>query len=243
MTLEKCRVLNRDQIKLLAIIAMTFNHTAHVLLPGGTVLCEVFEDIGYFTAMTMCFFLVEGYRYTRSRRDYAKRLLAFALISQAPYMLALRFLQLNVLFTLLVCFLILWVMDSAMAPWRKKLAIFGLFLLSFFCDWSFMLPLGAILFRRAEGRPRGQVLAYAVVGGIFYLMNIPGYAAPGAAYAMLHSFYAALGIIASAIAVLLLYNGRKSERGGALGKWFFYIYYPAHLTVLWIIREAVARTI
>lgn len=239
MALKNLQVLNRDQIKLLAVIAMTFNHISHALLAPGTVLCEVFEDIGYFTAMTMCFFLVEGYRYTRSKRAYAKRLLLFALVSEIPYVLALGFYQLNVLFTLLVSFLVLWVMDSAMAPWKKRLSICGLFLVSCGCDWAFMLPLGAILFKRAEGQPRRQALAYAVVGGIFWLMNIPGYAPPGAAYAMLHSFYATLGIIASAVAALVLYNGKRSERAGAFNKWFFYIYYPAHLTVLWIIRGAV----
>ena len=33
----------------------------------------------------LCFFLVEGYRYTHSRKKYALRLLIFALISQVPY--------------------------------------------------------------------------------------------------------------------------------------------------------------
>lgn len=127
MTLENCKILNRDQIKLLAVVTMTLNHFAHVFLTPGTVLCEVLQDIGYFTAMTMCFFLVEGYRYTRSRRDYARRLLAFAILSQVPYVLALGIYQLNVLFTLLICFLILCLMDSAMAPWKRRLSIFGLF--------------------------------------------------------------------------------------------------------------------
>ena len=42
--------LNRDQIKFIAIITMTFNHIAHGLMTSGTLLYEVFEDIGYFTA-------------------------------------------------------------------------------------------------------------------------------------------------------------------------------------------------
>ena len=36
----------------------------------------------------MCWFLVEGYRYTRSVKKYAGRLLIFAVISQLPYYLA-----------------------------------------------------------------------------------------------------------------------------------------------------------
>ena len=104
--LESCRVLNRDQIKMLAVIAMTFNHIAHVLLSPGSVIYEVFQDIGYFTAITMCFFLLEGYRYTHSRKEYGKRLLIFALISEAPFLLAMGYFQMNVIFTLFICFLI-----------------------------------------------------------------------------------------------------------------------------------------
>ena len=36
-------------------------------------------DIGYFTAITMCYFLVEGYHYTRSVKNYALRLLVFGI--------------------------------------------------------------------------------------------------------------------------------------------------------------------
>ena len=70
--------------------------------------------IGYFTAVTMCYFLVEGYGQTRSKRNYAARLLVFALLAQLPYQLAFPdygmagFVQLNMLFTLLLCFLCCW---------------------------------------------------------------------------------------------------------------------------------------
>ena len=62
----KC--INRDVIKYIAMFTMLLNHISHVLLPGGTVMKEVFEDVGYFTAVTMCFFLVEGYQYTKSKK-------------------------------------------------------------------------------------------------------------------------------------------------------------------------------
>ena len=240
MTLENCKILNRDQIKLLAVVTMTLNHFAHVFLTPGTVLCEVLQDIGYFTAMTMCFFLVEGYRYTRSKRDYAKRLLLFGLLSEVPYVLILEFYQLNVLFTLLICFLILCLMDSAMAPWKRRLSIFGLFLVSCFCDWAFMLPLGAVLLKRGEGQPRRQALAYAVVAGIFWLMNIPGYMDGGVGYALHHSVYAQLGLKASAAAVGVLYNRKRSPPRGPLSRWVLYIYYPAHIILLWAISQLVS---
>lgn len=52
--------LTRDAIKYLAIFTMLLNHIANVLLPENTILWEVLVDIGYFTAITMCYFLVGG---------------------------------------------------------------------------------------------------------------------------------------------------------------------------------------
>lgn len=243
--LSSCRVLDRDQIKLLAIITMTFNHISHVLMTPGSILAEVFEDIGYFTAVTMCFFLAEGYRYTRSKKAYAQRLLIFALISQVPYVLAVGFFQLNVLFTLFICFLIFCVMDSSLPDLQKNLLLTGLVLFTVICDWAVVLAIAAILFKRNEGSPRGQAAAYGIVAVLFWSLNIPGYAPPDAAYpllsghAILHGFYASLGIIASAVVTLVLYNGKRSERlaGSSFAKWSFYIYYPAHLLILWAIGQ------
>lgn len=243
--LETCRVLNRDQIKMLAIITMTFNHIAHVLLVPGSLLFEVFEDIGYFTAITMCFFLLEGYHYTRSRKAYAKRLLIFALISEIPFLLAMGYFQMNVIFTLFICFLIFCVMDSGLAGWQRSLIVLGLVLSTVICDWALLLAIAAVLFKKNENHPRGLAFAYGIMFAIFWLMNIPGYAPAGAVYpllsgsAILHGFFAALGIAASGVATLVLYNGRKSEKYVKFNKWFFYIYYPAHLLLLWLIRTFV----
>ena len=70
--------LNRDQIKYIAVFTMLLNHVANIFLQPGTFACEALKDIGYFTAPVMCWFLVEGYRYTRSVKKYAGRLLIFA---------------------------------------------------------------------------------------------------------------------------------------------------------------------
>ena len=79
------RVLNRDMIKYIAITAMLLNHIANIFLVPGTLWYEVLVDIGYFTAITMCYFLVEGFRYTHSRKQYALRLFGFGVVSQVPF--------------------------------------------------------------------------------------------------------------------------------------------------------------
>lgn len=41
---------------------------------------------------------------------------------------------------------------------------------------------------------------------------------------------------ALAFLVLLLYNGRRGFVTSKAGKYAFYVYYPAHLMVLWAIK-------
>ena len=138
--------MNREQIKLLAIIAMTVNHTAFALVPKGTMLYEIMLDIGYLTAVTMCYFLVEGYYYTSSKVAYMQRLLIVALISQIPYTLALGLKQLNMLFTLLICFVVLLVMDKVKPKILMITLVCILFCMTYYCDWAFKAVTFTVLF-------------------------------------------------------------------------------------------------
>lgn len=107
------RVLNRDVIKYIAMFTMLLNHISHILLKEVTFLSELFVDVGYFTAITMCYFMVEGYRYTRSKKKYGRRLLLFAIISQFPYSLAFGIENgFSMIYTLFLCFMILVVREK-----------------------------------------------------------------------------------------------------------------------------------
>ena len=97
----------RDTIKYFAMFVMLLNHISYIFMETGTFWAEFFTDIGYFTAITMCYFLVEGFTYTHSRKQYGKRLLVFAVLSQLPYSLShtkgriLNITEMNMMFTLL----------------------------------------------------------------------------------------------------------------------------------------------
>ncbi|MFR3320893.1 MAG: TraX family protein [Lachnospiraceae bacterium] len=150
-------MLNRDTIKYLAILAMLLNHIANLFLAPGTLLCEIFLDIGYFTAITMCYFLVEGFHFTHSKRKYGQRLLLSPFSHRVPFMLAFHTPTGNMLLTLFLCFLILICMERLpFASVRCRIEIAGLVLLSCFCDWAGFAALFTVLFAQA-GQDRKRI--------------------------------------------------------------------------------------
>ena len=58
---ENYRILNRDAIKYIAAFTMLLNHVALIWMRPESVVANIFENIGYFTAITTCYFLVEDF--------------------------------------------------------------------------------------------------------------------------------------------------------------------------------------
>ena len=57
--------------------------------------------------------------------------------------------------------------------------------------------------------------------------------------AVLLGLLSGTGIAASAIVILFCYNGKRARRGRTFSKWFFYIFYPGHLLVLYLLKRFV----
>lgn len=120
--------LNSNKLKLVAIICMALDHFAMVffyrrveimpLCPRNIFyfyyICRI---LGRLALPIFIFLMSEGYRYTKDKKKYLIRLFIFAIISEIPYNLAdaKRFffpLEQNILFTLGLSFLNLWLVDT-----------------------------------------------------------------------------------------------------------------------------------
>lgn len=55
---------------------------------------------------------------------------------------------------------------------------------------------------------------------------------------ILRSLGAVAGIFLSAVCIIYLYNGQQGKKHRTFSKWFFYIFYPAHLLILGLLRLA-----
>ena len=240
-------VLSRDAIKYIAMFTMLLNHIAQIFMTPGAFWTEVFTDVGYFTAPVMCWFLVEGYGYTRSKRRYGLRLAAFAALSEVPFCLAftegavLDYCGMNMIFTLLVCFLILEAGEKVHSGLLRRLAQAGLTLLTVILpsDWSLLAPAYTLLFAWAKGSRRKARWAFFWAVLLFWwLLWLSGAGRP-IWLQLLASLGGAAGVALAAAAILYLYNGRRAEHDQRFAKWFFYWFYPAHLLALGLLRLAV----
>lgn len=234
--------LSRDAVKLAAMATMACNHFALALMPYATLWREVLVDIGCFTAVTMCYFLVEGYRYTRSRKAYALRLLGFGVVAQPIYLAALGVNQLNMLFTLFFCFLLIWAMDAFAGRWYRYPVAAALVLVTAWCDWPVLAAGFTLLFVVCGplGR-RWTGACFVMAAALFFAFNYTNYAAVGwePAAAACHAGWSCVGILAAGAVILFLYNGKRSAFGlrhPRLSKYFFYAFYPGHLALLAVAR-------
>lgn len=221
------------------MITMFCNHFAYVFLEEGSIGQEVMIDIGYFTAITMCYFLVEGYHYTRSVKNYALRLLIFGTLSQLPFMLALKQKNLNMMFSLLLCLGVVWIKDHVKNKGERTALLCVMVCCSLWTDWALLAPVFTILFANAYRDRRKLTLAYVKAVGLFLLLNVLSYERDyNVGMTLVHSAGACIGLVVSGVIILYVYNKEKRRNVYVWEKWFFYGFYPVHLLVLWLIKFA-----
>ena len=232
--------LNSNHLKLIAIIAMTVDHFTDLFYPGFPIAVRpiTMHLIGRLTAPIMWFFIAEGYHYTKNIRKYMFRLGLFAVISHFAYCFAFGisiipfktgiFNQTSVMYPLFIAVVVMWLDDLKTEKLNHKLKTAIIFLLiwsAFPADWSCIAVLAIFQINKYRGNLPKQtismmewVVVYAIVS--FFFVD--------KAYGVV-----CLGVIL-VYPFLRMYNGERGKIKWL--KWFFYIYYPAHLLILGILR-------
>jgi hypothetical protein len=226
--------------------------------------------LGRVVAPIFLFMCAEGFRYTRSRKRYLMQLLVgFWAMNAANYVLSVAFpvegvqLMNNIFSTMFISALYMLCWDICAAGFKEKkagkvLGGIGLALLpvvsivpmmmmlnsdgtmahslviaiSFipnvmFVEGSFLFVILAVAFYVLRKHRLLQMLPLVLLAGFF--------------------LYAGRGepnniqwMIVFAAIPLLLYNGQRG-RGGRFNKYFFYVFYPAHIYIMYMIAWALQR--
>lgn len=202
-------------LKLIALFTMVIDHLGYVFFPEQ----EWMRWVGRITMPIFAYAIARGFHFTRDRKRYLIQLVILALASQIPYMLLFdKGWTLNMVF-----------------PW--SLAVLAL-----------MIPV--------------KYIHFTIIGVIALVMIPMDYSAfvillPMAIY---HFWFkkriawlalvSALGVLALialvsppfqwfALAALpLIFLLEPFDRRVRLNKWLFYLFYPVHIVVLWVIVQA-----
>lgn len=239
------KTINRDILKYIAIIGMTLQHFAdkffeYEVLSEASLLYWGFYLAGCITAPLMCYFLAEGYQYTRAKNKYASRLLIFAVIAQFPYALfwqetLIETIQsLNIIFNLLICFCALVVYEKVENKVLRWLIIIAFAALThLFCEWGAIPVLWVLLFNIFRDSKKLQLLSFAAGGLVDAVSSFIGgfvHNYLDAAHVFLYFAYFFVPFLAG-LFIYYFYSGKKG-RHPVFSKWFFYVYYPLHFLIL-----------
>lgn len=228
--------LTAFQLKVFAMILMVVDHL-YTYIPGMPMWMH---HPGRIVAPIFFYFIVEGFFYTRSRTKYAARVFMWAAIMFAgsaliqyvfPRDLALSN---NIFLSLGVGILLLCVMDYIK---RTKKYVIGI---------PAAVVIAALgLFTEASIIGIGMVLIFyffrekkvwlTIIYLLFSLIEVPSLLASGEVFTDMGLFgYNNQWMMVFALPFFWLYNG---ERGlnNTFTKYMFYIFYPAHLWIIYVI--------
>lgn len=227
--------LTSDILKLLAIIAMVIDHIAWAFMPFGSILGQLMHVIGRLTAPIMCFMIAEGYYKTKNIKKYALRLVIFALVSHIPYTFfhTGKFVilsQTSIMFPLFLGLTALIIRDSPKYNTAaKNVIIFIIGLVSIIGDWGCMAVVWVLIFGSLQYNQKTRIKYFCISTAVMIILNIIFCAVNSVWYNNLFQF----GIFL-AVPLIMNYNGVR--KGGRAGKWFFYVFYPAHFLLFALIK-------
>ena len=226
-------LLNRNVLKILALISMTLDHIGLQLFARH----QIFRIVGRLAFPIFAYMIAEGCTYTRNKKRYLVSIGIVALLCQTVYFFALNSLYQCIFVTFTLSVILIYAFSNALEKKDSKSLLIAVFLYllvvfiteylpailnktDFYVDYGFlgvMLPV-VVYFSK------GRVTKLLVAAVCLVLLSI----ANGGV-----QWYSLV-----ALPLLALYNGDKGQLNL---KWMFYIYYPLHLVIIYLIGIFVLR--
>lgn len=220
-------IFTGNQLKIIALIAMTIDHIGARIFPE----VKILRIIGRIAFPIFAYMIAEGCKYTRNRKKHLLTIFAIAIICQLVYFFAMGSLNQCILVTFSLSVALIYALDNAQSRGDIKSYVIAL---AAFIGVIFLTEILPVIWKGTDfGIDYGlygvmlPVLVFAADKKIQKLF---------AAAIMLVLLSISLGGVQwfglMSLLLLALYNG---ERGGLKMKNLFYIYYPSHLVVIYLI--------
>ncbi len=232
--------LSGNALKFIAAFCMAVDHVGVFLFPR----VAIFRIIGRLAFPLFAYMLAEGCEYTKNKLKHFLLMFSFAVICQIGYTVFTGDAYMSILVTFSVAVLLIYALGLfkntlfSDKPIILKIltgvlfsaSVVGAYFLNEIIDMDYgfagcVLPLLPSIFRRpkgAEGKA-WQILDNKYVHIATFAVGISAFAAV---------FVWRQWFALCAIPLLLLYSGK---RGKLKTKYFFYVFYPAHLVLIFLV--------
>ena len=243
--LQKTKLLNSNVIKIIAAVAMIIDHIGYYLLPQVAFL----RIIGRIAFPLFAFMIAEGARDTKNRLKYLGLVGGVGAILQIVLFAFTRTLRFNVLITFTLSILVIYTFELfKISLFNKKTDIISrsLYLIVFLgTSFAVMFVTRAII---------GISFEYGFIGCLFPIFaSIPSLNRSDAPECLkkLDNVYVRIACMCVPLLLLCYLSGGVqwfslvaliplflySEKRGELNlKYFFYIFYPAHILLLTLLH-------
>ena len=218
-------------IKCIAAIFMVVDHIKYAFPALNNNFTLYFGRISF---PLFAFGIVQGYKHTKDLKRYVKRLILLGLFSQIPFSLftslpTLDVVSLNINFTFVLGILAIIAYDKSKNKlkglvYALLIGLLGNITLVDYGFYGVILIFSLYIFNESKLK---TLLTSGLVITLKYLYRILKYNNG------IFSEYYIMNWICSMLPlfILLLYNGKRGKNF----KWFFYVFYPLHLLILYVI--------
>lgn len=221
-------ILTSFLLKIIGIISMTFDHIGIAILGRFSFL----NLIGRLAFPLFAFQATEGFIHTKDFRKYILKLFVFACVSQVPFLLfssifSNNYFSLNVLFTFILGLLAIYLYDKSNNKFCGLLFVmlFGILAELINVDYGMYGVFLMFIFYIFKSKKLLMIFSSIILMSIFYISYM--FRFPGDI--LIYFLY----LIFSCLSIVLVCFYNKKE--GPKAKYLFYIFYPLHLIILYLI--------
>ena len=235
--------LTSNMLRVIAVLLMLSDHIWATYMSLGNWMTY----IGRMAFPIFAFQIAEGFVHTSNFKKYALRLLGFAIITEIPFNLfyssrVFNPYHQNVLFTLLLGLLAIYVLDNLKKNFTKKNIGRSLLWIALICvaatlgfvDYGFLGMLTVVMFYVLRDFPfawLAQLVGMVLINIVFFEGLVYPVEIFGKTFELPYQGFAVFSLIP-----IWLYGGRKGKSSKVM-QYGFYAFYPVHMLVLYLIKH------
>ena len=236
--MNKIKILNGNVLKIIAAISMLIDHIGFIMFPD----IDILRIFGRLAFPIFAFMIAEGCKYTRNKVRYFLTISIFAVV----WAIVNKFIsdtKMNILITFTLAIIMIYALSffkksltTKDTPFSKQiiaslifvLSIAGVYVFTIFINvdygfWGCMLPLFVSTFH--QGKDEENLLKKIDTPLVSTIMLFIGLIILSAIYGWNYQWFSLISVL-----IMLFYSG---ERGKLKMKYFFYVFYPLHIIILY----------